>query len=190
MQSAHTPGSKFEYSNAVYCVFKQLLIDVTGQPFEQLAQRLFLIPLGMGNSHFQLSDHYPEGRAMVSAHDKQGQLITDGTVYPYSCGSGLWSTPRDLCLLAIELGLQLQGEGKLAVPVALAKQMFNGQGAEPWAGLGVFLDSDMQQLNISSLGWGVGAQSMLLAFFYINAAIVVMINTDLGTHQHKAILVN
>ena len=188
VQSEHTPGSKFEYSDAGYCVIEQLLIDVTGQPFEQLAQRLLFTPLGMGNSHFQLSDHYPEDRAMVSAHDKQGQLITGATVYPYSCGSGLWATPRDLCLLAIELGLQLQGEGKFAVPGALATQMLDGQGAEPWAGLGVFLDTDMQQLNISSLGWGAGAQSMLLAFPYLNAAIVVMINTDLCTHQHKAII--
>ncbi|EPJ48452.1 MAG: hypothetical protein OFPI_29430 [Osedax symbiont Rs2] len=29
---------------------------------------------------------------------------------------------------------------------------------------------------------------MMLAFPNINAAIVVMINTDLGCHQHKAII--
>ena len=188
VQAEYRPGSKFEYCDAGYCVIEQLLSDVTGQSLDKLAQQLLFTPLGMDNSHFQLSDHYPDDRAMVSAHNKHGQLISDGVVYPYMAGSGLWSTPSDLCLLAIELGQQLQGEGKLATPVALARDMFSGCGAQPWAGLGVFLDTDMQQLNISSLGWGVGAQSMLLAFPNINAAIVVMINTDLGCHQHKAII--
>lgn len=48
-----TPGSKGRYSGGGYEVMQQLVIDVTGRPFPQLARELVLAPLGMSHSTYE-----------------------------------------------------------------------------------------------------------------------------------------
>jgi len=55
-------------------------------------------------------------------------------------------------------------------------------------GLGVFLDGAGEQLEISSLGWGVGYQCMLVAYPHLDKGFVAMINTDTGVHQMQGLL--
>jgi CubicO group peptidase (beta-lactamase class C family) len=47
------PGLQFSYSGGGYCVLQQLLVDLTGLAFPELAQELVLGPLGMGDSSYQ-----------------------------------------------------------------------------------------------------------------------------------------
>ena len=47
------PGSKWRYSGGGYVLMQQLVMDVTGKPFPQIAQEIVLGPLGMSHSTFE-----------------------------------------------------------------------------------------------------------------------------------------
>ncbi|RID82836.1 hypothetical protein D1970_17765 [Mesobacillus zeae] len=66
--------------------------------------------------------------------------------------------------------------------------MISLQGCKEWAGLGVFLDGTGQELEISSLGWGLGIQCMMVAYPYLETGAVIMTNADLGVHQLKGMI--
>jgi hypothetical protein len=122
-------------------------------------------------------------------HKKSGELVNGKyTIYPFPAASGLWTTPSDLSILVIELIYSLKGNSKIGLSVSKAKEMINSQGCKEWTGLGVFLDDSKGKLEISSLGWGVGYQCMMVAYPYLETGLVIMTNTDLGVHQLKGII--
>src|ERR1022692_359762 len=57
---ASLPGVQFSYSGGGYCVLQQLLTDVTGLPFPELATELVLGPAGMLDSAY--AQPLPAGR--------------------------------------------------------------------------------------------------------------------------------
>ena len=185
----YLPGSKFEYSDAGYCVIEQLLVDVTGKPFDALVAEQILKPLGMINSSYQFDFEFSDTAQVAVGHNKHGEVVDGkGVNYPYMSGSGLRSTPTDLSLLVIELHHLLKRTGKLQISPLLAKGMLTQQGAAAWAGMGVFLGQVGEQVIMETFGWGVGAQCMISAYPYVGAGVVVMTNSDPACHQDKALI--
>lgn len=82
----------------------------------------------------------------------------------------------------------LKDESKIGLSASKAKEMINPQGCKEWTGLGVFLDASKHEIEISSLGWGVGFQCMMVAYPYLKTGAVIMTNTELGVHQLKGII--
>ncbi|WP_026693002.1 serine hydrolase domain-containing protein [Peribacillus kribbensis] len=183
------PGSEFQYSDAGFCIIQQLIQDATGKTFEVLANELLFKPLKMENSLFPKLISELTMKNFSYGHNKKGQLI-DGiyAIYPYPAASGLWTTPTDLAKLVIELISSLKGKSKIGLSKMKAKEMISPQGCKDWTGLGVFLDGVDKELEISSLGWGVGFQSMMVACPYQETGLVIMTNTDLEVHQLKGII--
>ena len=67
------PGTLWRYSGGGYEVMQQLVTDVTGKPFAQLAKEIVLDPLGMTHSTFeQPLPGRLEGNA-ASGHDGERQ---------------------------------------------------------------------------------------------------------------------
>ncbi|MFP7445744.1 penicillin-binding protein [Bacillus sp. UMB0728] len=185
IEAAYVPGSEFHYSDAGYCIVQLLIEDVTGRSFEELAYELIFEPLKMENSSFP---RMISGKNYACGHDKNGQLIEEKySVYPYPAASGLWTAPAELAGLVIELMNAINGESKIGLSAEKAKEIIQQQGKD-WAGLGVFLDGSDKELEISSLGWGVGFQCMMAAYPYKGAGLVIMMNTDSGVHQMKGII--
>ncbi len=185
IEVAYEPGSEFHYSDAGYCIVQLLIKDVTGRSFEDLAYELIFEPLKMDNSSFP---RMISGKSYACGHDKNGQLIEGKySVYPYPAASGLWTTPAELAGLVIELMNAINGESKIGLSAEKAKEMIQQQGKD-WAGLGVFLDGSDKELELSSLGWGVGFQCMMAAYPYKGTGLVIMMNTDSGVHQMKGII--
>lgn len=184
----YLPGSDFHYSDAGYCIVEQLIEDVTGHPFAAVMSDLIFKPLRMNNSTLKMPDIIGNG-LFASGHHKNGDLVEGKfTVYPYPAASGLWTTPSDLALVVIELMNSLKGKSNIGLSKCKAKELVIPQGGKEWTGLGVFLDSLGQEVEISSLGWGVGFQCMLVAYPSIGTGAVIMTNTDLGVHQLKGII--
>ncbi|WP_394173449.1 serine hydrolase domain-containing protein [Guptibacillus hwajinpoensis] len=182
------PFSAFHYSDAGFCCIEQILEDLAGKPFTQLMEEFIFEPLQMKNSLYisRLIDNRQTN--LACGHHKKGELVNDlYTIYPYAAASGLWSTPIDLATLLIEGMNSLHNEGKLGLPMTLLTEMLSPQGCAPWTGLGVFLEQS-DNLQISSLGWGIGYQSLLLANPYQGTGIVMMMNTDLGVHQLEGLM--
>ncbi|MBH9966274.1 serine hydrolase domain-containing protein [[Bacillus] enclensis] len=183
------PGSEFHYSDAGYCIIQQVIEDVTGKPFGQVSSELIFTPLKMEHSSFP-TDISKERMAHFSCgHNRDGQLIDGGySIYPYPASSGLWTTPEDLGRLIIELIDSLNGQSKIGLTEMKAAEMLRSQDGTEWAGLGVFKDGAEEELEISSLGWGIGFQSMMVAYPHLKNGLIIMTNTDTGLHQLKGII--
>ncbi len=122
-------------------------------------------------------------------HNKDGNVV-DGKYpfYPYSAAAGIWSTPTDLAALVMEIIHSLQGNSKLGLSPKIIKEMISSQGCSQWTGLGVFLDNSNQEIEISSLGWGVGFQCLMISYPHRGTGAVIMTNSDLGVHQNEGII--
>lgn len=146
VRAEHDAGA-FRYSGGGYAIVQQLLMDVTGQRFEELAEVVVLRPLGMVSSTFE-QPLPPERR--------QSAARKDWRAYPESAAVGLWTTPVDLArfIAAIQ-----RGHAGLAGPVTreTARAMLTPRATLPlegdWAvlptlgvrppdrsGLGLFLE--------------------------------------------------
>lgn len=185
----YEPGSDFQYSDAGYCIIEQLIEDVSGKPFTRLMNELIFEPLNMNNSRLQYSIPKVGNSRFACGHDKEGKSVAGKyPIYPYPAAAGLWSTPTDLAMLVIEIMNSLTGTGKLGLSQGMIKEMITPQGCSDWTGLGVFLDHSGKELEISSLGWGIGFQCMMIAYPYVGTGAVIMTNSDLGVHQSKGII--
>ncbi|MFJ5714310.1 serine hydrolase domain-containing protein [Neobacillus sp. NPDC093127] len=184
----YEPGSDFQYSDAGFCLIQQLIEDRLGKSFYDVMNEHIFEPLKMKNSSFLQT--IPQARKKdFSCGHKNGKIVSAKyPIYPYPAASGLWTTPYDLAILVIEFMSSLKGESRIGLSPIKAKEMINSQGCKKWTGLGVFLDGSEREIEISSLGWGVGFQCMMVAYPYLETGAVIMTNTDLGVHQLKGII--
>lgn len=183
------PESEFHYSDAGFCIIQQLIEDVTAKPFHQVMNEQLFTPLGMENSHLHIAMFDVDGGNFSCGHNKNGELVNGKyPIYPYQAASGLWTTSLDLAALVLELMNAVKGESKIGISENLAKEMISPQKGKSWTGLGVFLDGSAKDLEITSLGWGVGFQCLLAAFPYLEKGAVIMTNSELGVHQMKGLI--
>ncbi|MEI5908708.1 serine hydrolase domain-containing protein [Bacillus spongiae] len=183
------PENEFHYSDAGFCVVQQLIEEGMKKPFYQVAQELIFEPLGMANSHFPKTMLEVDKNKFSCGHNKSGALVKGKyPIYPYPAASGLWTTSLDLAALVIELMNALKGKSKLGISEKLANEMITPQKGKGWTGLGVFLEGTKKELEITSLGWGVGFQCMMVALPRIEQGAVIMTNAELGVHQMEGII--
>lgn len=183
------PESEFQYSDAGFCIIQQLIEDVTKKPFHQAANEQIFEPLGMENSHFNTTMLGVDRQNFSCGHNKNGELVVGKyPIYPYPAASGLWTTSLNLAELVLELMNALKGESNVGISKSVAKEMITTQGGKSWTGLGVFLEGSEKELEITSFGWGVGFQSMMVAFPYLEKGAVIMTNAELGVHQLEGII--
>ena len=183
------PESEFHYSDAGSCIIQLLIEDVTEKPFHQVMNEQIFEPLGMANSQFSTTVFEEDRQNFSCGHNKKGELV-DGKypIYPYPAASGLWTSSLNLAELVLELMNAIKGESKVGISESLTKEMITPQRGKSWTGLGMFLESYENELEITSLGWGVGFQCMMVAFPYLEKGAVIMTNTELGVHQMEGII--
>ncbi|CAM3484250.1 MULTISPECIES: serine hydrolase domain-containing protein [Paenibacillus] len=185
----YEPGSEFAYSDTGFCIIQQVIEDVSGKPFQVLLDELIFAPLHIRNSKMNPSSYKSMNGQLSCGHHKNGRLVEGKyPMYPYPAASGLWTTPADLAVLVIELMNSLKSKSILGISEGKAKEWITPQGGRDWTGLGVFLDGSEQEVEISSLGWGVGFQCLLTAKPYQGKGSIIMTNIDSGVHQSKGII--
>ncbi|WP_371403545.1 beta-lactamase family protein [Kribbella sp. NBC_00662] len=180
------PGIQFRYAGGGTIVMQQLLEDVTGTPFRQLARELVLGPLGMVDSDYA-QPLPPEfhGRAAV-AHDERGRPLEGRWhAYPELAAAGLWTTPTDLAKAAVGVQRMYAGADGSLLPPELAREMLTHQipageriGGLEHLGLGFFLNDSGQRFGHS--GGNAGFRCHLLADRDTGQGAVVMTNGDNG----------
>ncbi len=189
IEMKYEPESDFHYSDAGFCIIQVLIEDVMNKPFQDVMKEMIFQPLHMQESTYKLPLSEEAKKNVSCGHDKNGKVVIGRyPIYPYPAASGLWTTPTDLASLVIELMSSLRGESKLNLSRNKALEVITPQGCKEWAGLGVFLDKNEKGVEISSLGWGVGFQCMMVTYPEAESGLVVMTNTDLGVHQLKGII--
>lgn len=185
----YIPETDFHYSDAGFCIIQQLIEDIIKMPFGEIMKKFIFDPLQMTNSTYEIIISDASSRKLSCGHNKDGNVVNEKyPIYPFPAASGLWTTPTDIGKVVLELMNSLHGESKLGLSQNSVQAFFESKGCKGWNGLGMFLDGSDQELEISSLGWGVGFQCMMVAYPYLGKGTIIMTNTDLGVHQLKGII--
>jgi CubicO group peptidase (beta-lactamase class C family) len=152
------PRGEFAYSNGGYAALGQLIGDLTGESYPDVATRLVLEPLAMTSSFFPAA--WPQRTDTVSGFAVTG----DGSVEPspplictVPAAGGLWATAADL----VRFGLCWSS----LLPDALAAEALTPHSARPGAvqvGLGWHLNTARELAGHPGGGSG-GAASLVLA---------------------------
>lgn len=168
------PGSRFRYSGSHFAVLQQLLVDVTGTPFEELMHALVLAPAGMTDSSFDQRFPHAGADSVALAHHGAGTPVPGGwRTVPEMAGAGLWSTPADLVRLELEITRALAGRSPL-LGRDLAEQMVTPRAPAGAYGLG----TEAGDRRFGHSGASVGYTCFSYAWPDAGAAVAVMTNSD------------
>ncbi|MBI4503881.1 MAG: beta-lactamase family protein [Gemmatimonadetes bacterium] len=185
--SAGPPGEAFHASAGDYDVLQQLLTDVTKRPFANLAADSVLEPLGMHHSSF----FEPDGAGAplaASGHDDFGKRIPDKwRNHPELATAGLWSTPRDLALLVLEIQRARSGKPGKVLTAESARQLVTAEHVG-WPGLGVLLEGRDQSVRFRASGSTEGYTAELVGYVSRGQGAVVMTNGASGAALAEEIL--
>lgn len=194
MEIKYTPESKFSYSDAGYCVIEKIIETVTDKSFSVAMEDLVIKPLGLQRTFFlnynvlqKLSIEYE----IAVGHDKCGNVVENRRAfYPYLASAGLWTTPSELSIITQQIIDSWNDDTNILLDSKLAGLMLTdlGEGCNPHVGLGVFISPEESKKRFKSQGWGVGFQSMLVAYPVKKSGVIVMINSDPGKSQEESLV--
>ena len=123
-----TPGRIWQYSDGGYLIAQQLLEDLDGQPFAELARQRVFDKIGMTRSTFAQPLPADLAESAASGHRVDGLPVEKGWyVYPEAAAEGLWTTPTDLAQLMIALQQANAGKTSQLLSADLTKSLFTPQ---------------------------------------------------------------
>ena len=180
------PGTKWRYSGGGYTVMQQMLIDVTGKSFPQLTREMVLGPAGMKHSTYE--QPLPKATAVSAATAHMNGTPVKGRfhTYPEMAAAGLWTTPSDLALLAIEIQQEIAGRSSKVLSTKMANQMVTEQIGN--YGLGPSVQGPGQALRFSHGGVDEGFEAFWIAFAHTGQGAVVMVNANRGVQLAQEIV--
>ena len=147
------PGTKTSYSGGGYTIIQQMIIDVSGQPFEEYMRDSVLNKLGMVNSTFEQPlppskwDLAASGYTanLGSADPKRRPVPGKWRTHPEMAAAGFWTTAGDLALYVIDIQDTYAGRSskvitkdmvaKMLTPVPMRNRWKMGLGM-PLGGIG------------------------------------------------------
>ena len=178
------PGMSFEYTDAGYCVLQLLTQEVTHKAFDDLSRDLLFLPMGLGSTFFATPGNMAcfEDR-MATGYGEDGMPIPGRfPQVPDLAASGLWSTPKELLMIAKEFVKALHGESSMLQPES-AREMAKPVKNFPWTGLGIFTGGEDV---LVSQGWGENGQCMMKMNCRTGEISVVMTNRNPGVGQAES----
>ena len=175
------PGTTYRYSGGGMMIMQLMMMDVTGKDFPGLMHDLVLGPRPLGMSHSTYEQPLSRERQLTAAHGytANGEGIPGGShVIPEMAAGGLWSTPTDLALAAIELQNEYAGKSHKVLSQSMAHEMLTRQ-KDNW-GLGVELSKPEMTPRFDHFGVNAGFVSVLQAYRDGGSGIVIMTNGQDG----------
>lgn len=174
IEVTNTPGAEKKYSGGGYTIVQKIIEDVTGQPFSDYMRNQVLAPMGMANSFYS----QPLTPALVNAaaigHRADGSLVQGKWHhYPELAAAGLWTTPTDLALYAMNLQQIYKGQMVKVLTKNSVQEMLTGVGP-------MVMDRD-NRLVFGHGGANEGFRADWMAFADGDqAGCVIMTNSDNG----------
>jgi CubicO group peptidase (beta-lactamase class C family) len=180
------PQTEFRYSGSGYLIVCQALIDVIGDSFPKIMNEAVLKPVGMERSNYLQSFEYDSAENVAAGHDEMGTVFEGyWQIMPNPAGGGLWSTPSELCLFAIEIQKALRGESSI-ISQELAEEMLTVHIGS--YGLGLAIQGEGEDLAFSHGGDNRGYHNFLFAYAKRGQGIAVMTNAQNGAYLYQEIL--
>jgi CubicO group peptidase (beta-lactamase class C family) len=175
-----TPGAVSSYSGGGLTVAMLVVTDVTKESLPDFMRTTVFEPLAMAHSTYE--QPLPASRVpyAASGHTTTGAVIPGKYhTYPEMTAAGLWTTPSDLALLAIELQRAYAGQSHRVLDSATVAEMFTIQKA-PF-GIGYIIDgSGGPDLEFSHRGDDAGFKAAFIAFATRGQGAIIMTNGDQG----------
>jgi CubicO group peptidase (beta-lactamase class C family) len=173
------PGSISSYSGGGIMILQQLLMDVSGESFPALMNRLVLSPAGMALSTFDQPLPAARLREAASGHDGSGAVVEGGRpVQPELAAGGLWTTPTELARWAIDIADAWNGRSAKLLSTTMAKEMLSVQ-KEPF-GLGPEVDGTGDAVRFGHSGSIWGFRARFVMYPATGHGAVVLTNGDGG----------
>jgi CubicO group peptidase (beta-lactamase class C family) len=174
------PFTAFKYSGGGVTLVQLAVTDTTARPFPELMKSLVLDPIGMKNSGFDQPLSAERDRLAARAHNGRGAAMdAKWHVYPELEAAGLWTTPSDLALLAIELQKALDGKSDRVISAVTAREMVTPVGVGDY-GVGFGLRKMGEGWYFGHGGSNWGFQCDLLAHVRKGYGVAIMTNADSG----------
>lgn len=171
------PGSRVRYSGGGTSIVQLMMVDQLEKPFPAIMTEAVLAPLGMTESTYE-QPLPPERAARTATGTRADGRSVPGRwhIYPEMAAAGLWTTPRDLATLAIEVSLAHAGRSHRVLSPGMTRQMLTPQAGD--FGLGFAVDPRAGWFGHN--GADEGFQAYLRAFAGPGRGIVLMANSDNG----------
>ncbi len=177
------PGTLWRYSGGGFTILQLLVTErMAGKTFPEIMSMIVLGKLGMRNSTYEQPLPAPLHKQAAHGHRRDGTEVPGAWhTYPEMAAAGLWTTPSDLALAAIEMQKAQRGESNKVIEQKTAQEMLKTQKGK--YGLGWGLEpSDW----FTHGGSNEGFKCMLLA--NDRNAIVIMTNGDEGAKLFRGIV--
>jgi len=183
-----TPGEGYYYSGAGYIIIEQIIEDVTGKPYQQVAAEELLKPLAMDHTFFRIKLSDGLAAKAASAHHANGERYQDRyPIYPcFAPGTCNWSTAEDLAKLFIEIHKSYYGKSNKVLPQSLVKSMVTG--LSPAYGLGIKVIEDGPETLIGHSGDFYGFHACVYGYLESGNGVAVMTNGDDGVALYNEIV--
>ena len=174
------PGTRFRYSGGGTTIMQLMLEDVEKRPFDEIARKTVLEPIGMTDSTYSQPLPEPHRKQAASGHLRDGSIVPGKYhTYPEMAAAGLWTTPTDLAKFAIEAQLALAGRSKKVVSKEMAEKMVTPYISDN-VGMGFFVEKHGDATYFGHNGADEGFLAMLLVHREKGYGAVVMVNSMNG----------
>lgn len=158
---------------------QQTLIDVTHEPFPRLLHDSVLSPIGMKHSTYEQPLPEPLRKNEATPYRGDGKPVEGGAhTYPEMAAAGLWTTPTDLAVYAIEIEQSLAGKANHVLSADMTRQMLT-PGMGQW-GLGLQIGGSDANPYFSHGGANEGFRNNFAAYEKNGEGVFVMTNGDNG----------
>ncbi|MGH1517841.1 serine hydrolase [Chryseobacterium sp. JK1] len=118
------PGTNWEYSGGGYVIVQLALEDHLQKPMPAIVKEYLLDPLQLKNSTMIQPNEKGFLINVAKVHNDNGEIIRTGVpITPQVAPSGLWSTPSDLAVIAIEMQKALIGKDNKVISTNVAKKV-------------------------------------------------------------------
>jgi CubicO group peptidase (beta-lactamase class C family) len=135
-----TPGTVMAYSGPAYTIVQLAMTERANKPFPELMREMMFMPLDMDGSTYEQPLPARFERRAASGHTWGGGVLSGRwRVHPEMAAAGLWTTPRDLAQVAIEMARATRGASNRVLSQQMAQRMLT------------------EERESSALGWMLGS---------------------------------
>jgi CubicO group peptidase (beta-lactamase class C family) len=184
-----TPGSQFQYSGEGFSYLQSVVVEITGQSFQEFMRDNILVPLGMTSSRVDWDMDYV--RQIAKPHDENGKRIA-GKFYTlpsaseaaegvarYGAAATLMTTPTDYAKFLLEF-LNPKPADNFRLNESSRKEMLRPQvkKSSGWEGLAWALEQHEGTSIFTHAGQDAGWYCVTAGSPERRSGLMVMLNGD------------
>jgi CubicO group peptidase (beta-lactamase class C family) len=172
------PETGYRYSGGGYTIMQQMVMDIEGKSFPEIAKGKVLQPLSMNNSTYDQPLQGEQLKMAATGYLPNGTM-TKGKrhTYPEMAAAGLWTTAEDLAKFAVNIQATLKGESNKVLSKAMTEKMLTPFGSE-FDGLGLFINQRKGDIYFGHGGWDEGFSSQMTVSKDKGYGVVVLTNSN------------